>query len=230
MSKAPTAQDEDEELEGSGATPFTDIEDALRERGVYYISGDITSSNLKPIHQDILLKHLTPTWEDDHPITLVINSAGGDLGEAWALIDLLNFVRMPITTIGIGECLSAACLLLASGTIGKRILSFNTTVMMHRFTWGTYDKQAELVEHRRAQDASHKRMLRFLLRKTVYKTRAGLEKHLLRPVDTWLTAKEAVAHGLADHILLEKTERFNHWTQIKKRAARDMERMRKKKK
>ena len=136
-----TKSENPEEISDSDLSSLaTNPEEELRERGIYYIFEEITQALLKPIHQDILLKHCSPSWSDKRGITLIINSPGGELDPVWGLIDLLDFIRMPVTTLAMGSCASGATLLLASGTIKRRIIAANTTSMVHRFSWGNYDK------------------------------------------------------------------------------------------
>ena len=91
----------------------------LRKKGIYYITGEIEDESLVEIHQDIVLKHLDPKWKDD--IQVIVNTVGGYCPETWGLVDLLDYVRMDVRTVGLGECCSAGAVLLASGTPGKRV-------------------------------------------------------------------------------------------------------------
>ena len=84
---------------------YTDAEDALRNAGIYYITGEIDTDSLLAIHQDILAKHIDPSWRN-REIQLVINSIGGEVSEGWMFLDLLDFVRMDVRTVGMGEICS----------------------------------------------------------------------------------------------------------------------------
>lgn len=193
-------EEELEDLSSSSMFPGYAAEE-LSKKGIYYITGEIQADSLLSVHQDIVFKHVTG-WQGD--IQLIINSSGGEVGEVWALIDLLDFVPFIVRTLGIGECASAAAALLASGTTGYRCIGANATIMVHRFTWGSYDKHAELVEHRKAEEMEYDRSIKFWLERSKWKTKLELEKNLLRPVDTWLSPKEAVRHGIVDKVLASK--------------------------
>ena len=63
----------------------------LREKGIYYITGEIVEDSLLEISQNILLKHMDPSWKED--IQLIINTVGGETAEGWAQRDLKR--RLP---------------------------------------------------------------------------------------------------------------------------------------
>ena len=124
------------------------LKEKLYEKGIYYITGEIETNSLLEIHQDILLKHLDPAWHDD--IQFIINSVGGEVAEGWALIDLLDWVKMEVQTTGLGLCASLGAMLLASGTTGKRRLGRNASLMVHGasvgYAGGNYQQLVTLTE------------------------------------------------------------------------------------
>jgi ATP-dependent Clp protease, protease subunit len=71
--------------------------------------------------------------QEENPITVIINSSGGDVYTSFAIIDAIRGCKSPINTVGTGHIMSAASLILASGT-GKRILTPNTSVMIHEMS------------------------------------------------------------------------------------------------
>ncbi len=117
-----------------------------------------------------------------------------------ALIDLLSNVRLDIKTIGLGQCMSAGAMLLAMGTKGKRSVGKNTTIMIHQYSYGVVGKHHELIAHRNVQDNLHEQEVDFWIKHSKYKTEKEITKHLLRKEDTFLTAKEALKHGIIDEI------------------------------
>lgn len=193
--------DEDTET----ATPAADIPDLdvnahLRRCGIYYVWGPITEGSLKETHQDLLLKHFLGPKRYNSPVQFILNSSGGDADEAMSLIDLLGNLRFPVGTAGFGTCGSAAAMLLACGTKGLRTVAPNCGVMIHVYAWSSAGNHHDLLAHRKAEDDEYNKEIDFWSRHSKYKGRADIEKHLLKKQDTWLSAKEAVAHGIADHI------------------------------
>lgn len=175
-------------------------DEALRASGIYYIYGEIKPGGLQDIHQDVLLKHFLGKKHFAEDLTFVINSPGGSVDETNGLLDLLANVRMDIRTAGIGACSSAAAMLLSAGTKGKRVIGPSTMLMIHSYSWGAEGKHHDLVAHRKAQNISHDLEMKFWMIHSKYTKRCDIEKYLLRHEDTYLTAKEAVKHGIVDYI------------------------------
>jgi len=175
-------------------------EDLLKAGGVYYITGSIEEDSLKAIHQNVLLKHLAgpKLWKQD--LTFVVNSTGGSIDETNGLLDLLANIRMDIRTVGLGTCASAGAMLVCAGTKGKRTVGPNTILMVHCYSWGSWGKHHELVSARHVQNAIYEQELAFWIKHSKYTKKVDVEKYLLRKEDTWLTAKEAMKHGIVDHI------------------------------
>jgi len=176
-------------------------EEILRERGIYYITGEIDEGSLKDIHSDILLKHLDPMWNDD--IQIIINTGGGEMDETWALLDLMDFIRMEIHTIGMGTVCSAGAILLSSGTPGKRRVSANTSLMVHPFaTYGWVSgKQPEMIAQMKGVMDEQQRHIRHWLRCSNLETEEQVVKELLTPNDRWFTPEEALRLGLIDEVI-----------------------------
>lgn len=177
--------------------------DILRNNGIYYITGEIDVGSLLAIQQDILVKHLNPQWNND--IQLIINSTGGETAEAWALVDLLNFIRMDVRTIGLGCCASMGAILLASGTPGKRLIAPNTSVMIHgAFLAGFGGNTQQMATVMKDISQEFERHLQFWTTHSKYKTKGEIEKHFLDGFDKFMTAEEALGHGVVDLMVSTK--------------------------
>ena len=86
-----------------------------------------------------------------------------------------------------------------SGAKGKRIITPNTSILSHQYSWGSTGKEHELFARVREFELSSERMMQH------YKKCTGLSEKkirevLLPPQDIWLSAKEAVKFGIADKI------------------------------
>lgn len=173
---------------------------ALKNKGIYYITGGIFEDSLLEIHQDILLKHLDPTWNDD--IQIIVNSVGGYSSEGWAFIDLLDWIKMDIRTVGLGDCSSLGAMILASGTPGKRQGSKNLSVMIHGAWIGDLSGNInQLVAQMKSVQDEHNRMIRFWIERSKYKNEEQIKKEFLTGVDQYFTAQEALSHGIIDNII-----------------------------
>lgn len=191
---------DESETESPTQVVSIDTDVTLRAAGIYYVWGEIGPGSLKDIHQDIVLKNYQGSNFFSGPIQLLINSNGGDADETMALIDLLANVRFPVATSGFGTCASAAAMLLACGTKGLRTIAPNAGVMIHSYAWSADGKHHELVAHRKAQDWEYEKELAFWLKHSRYRKKKDVERHLLKKSDVWLTPREALAHGIVDHI------------------------------
>jgi ATP-dependent Clp protease protease subunit len=132
-------------------------------------------------------------------LLLMICSEGGDVSAAFALIDVMHSSNIPIKTVGLGTIASAGLLIFLAGTAGRRVLTPNTSILSHQFSWGSDGKAHELFATMKEFELTHKRMLAH------YEACTGLgqeeiRKTLLPPHDVWLSAEEALALNVCDSI------------------------------
>ncbi len=135
--------------------------------------------------------------EPPEAMTLFINSDGGDLHAAWGIIDMMRGSEIPIRTVGLGIIASAGLLIFSSGKKGMRVLTENTTVMSHQYSWGSVGKHHELIAQVKEFDMTHARLIKHLKKITGLKEEQIL-KSLMPPQDAYYDAEEAVKLGLAD--------------------------------
>lgn len=133
-------------------------------------------------------------------IKLIINSPGGCLNSAFALIDTIKGSKIPIYTYGLGMIASAGLLTFMAGEKGHRYITRNTSILSHQYSWGSIGKEHELMAAVKELDNTTVRVLEHYKRCTGL-TEANIKKFLLPPEDVWLTATEAVKHKLADKIV-----------------------------
>jgi len=172
----------------------------LYESGIYYFADGFTYESTKPVVNWIIEKNLLPDSERPKQLTLIINSPGGSVHAAFGLIDVMKGSALPIKTVGLGMIASCGVLTFMAGTKGKRVLTNNTSILSHQYSWGSGGKEHELFARVKEFELSSDRMLKH------YKKCTGLSEKkikeiLLPPEDVWLTAAEAVKHGIADAIV-----------------------------
>ena len=165
--------------------------------GFYLLMEEVSLSSIKPLVEWILEANFQP--ERPELLNLLICSPGGDLNAAFAAIDTMRGSAIPIRTIGLGQIASAGLLIFASGTKGQRILTPNTSILSHQYSWGAFGKEHELFATVKEFDLTTKRMI------THYKKCTGLTEpqirdHLLPPQDIWLSAEESRKLGLCDAV------------------------------
>ena len=170
------------------------------DAGIMYFSDGFDSQTTKPVIQAIIEKNLMPNSSRPKELTLVINSPGGQVHSAFALIDTMKGSAIPVKTVGLGMIASCGLLTFMSGTKGRRVITPNTSILSHQYSWGSGGKEHELFARVREFELSTARMLEH------YKKCTGLSEKkvrdiLLPPEDRWLSAKEAVKYGIADKIV-----------------------------
>ncbi|MFW5836423.1 MAG: ATP-dependent Clp protease proteolytic subunit, partial [Desulfovibrionaceae bacterium] len=135
----------------------------------------------------------------DH-IQMVINSPGGGPYAGFAIIDMMEWSRLPIYTTGLGLVASMGLMLFMAGERGRRVLTPRTAILSHRFSGITAGNHSQLLAGRKEEDMLHQRIVDHYLAYSDIPSREELETILLRDVDSWLTPQEAVRHGIADII------------------------------
>ena len=136
----------------------------------------------------------------DEEITLILNSMGGHVHDMFSIVDAMRICQAPIKIIGTGIIASAATLILAAGTKGKRYLTSNCMVMTHDLSWGYYTNLTELQQvatvGKDIEARYHKLMSKFTGRKL-----SDIKPYLIGQ-GNWFFPKEAITKiGLADHII-----------------------------
>lgn len=131
---------------------------------------------------------------------LIINSPGGEVSSAFALIDTIKGSKIPIYTYGLGEIASCGLLTFIAGEKGKRFITRNTAILSHQFSWGSWGKEHELMARVKEFNNTQERIIEHYKRCTGL-TEKQIKAYLLPPEDVWLTAKEAVKYGIADEIV-----------------------------
>lgn len=174
------------------------IDVSLLQAHTHFLVGDIEEENINNCIKWLVYENL-----DTHrpkTLTLYVNSGGGDLYQAFALIDIINSSNHPVRTIGIGSIMSAAFLIFVSGTKGERYIANNTGIMCHQFSDGVDAKYHDIKAQMKESELCNQRMLEIL------KDASGLapsriKSKLLPASDVYLTANELVDLGLADQVL-----------------------------
>ncbi|TNC24363.1 ATP-dependent Clp protease proteolytic subunit [Amycolatopsis alkalitolerans] len=149
---------------------------------------------------DVMAQLLHLEHEDpDRDITIYINSPGGSFTALMAIYDTMQFVRPEIQTVVLGQAASAAAVLLAAGTKGKRLALPNARVLIHQpATEGTYGQVSDL-----EIQANEIQRVRRLMESTLAKHTGKSEEEVRRDVerDKILTAEQAKDYGIIDEVL-----------------------------
>ncbi|CAB5220550.1 ClpP Protease subunit of ATP-dependent Clp proteases [uncultured Caudovirales phage] len=140
-------------------------------------------------------------FQEERPdqLNLIITSPGGELSAAFAIIDAMRGSAIPIRTIGLGEIASAGLMIFIAGEKGTRLLTPNTSILSHQYSWGAFGKEHELFATVKQFDLTTKKMINHY-KKCSGLTEAKIKELLLPPQDMWLSAMEAKKLGLCDEV------------------------------
>lgn len=166
----------------------------------YYIfSSDFDNNSSSEAMKFIIARNL---MKKDRPklMKMIINSPGGSVTSAFALIDTMKGSKIPVYTYGLGEISSCGLLTFIAGAKGHRYITRNTAILSHQFSWGSIGKEHELMASVKEFNNTSQRMIEHYKRCTG-QTEATIKKYLLPPEDVWLTPREAIKYGIADQIV-----------------------------
>ena len=170
----------------------------LLENSVHFLIGEIDEENVNETIKWLVYENLHP--KADKILTLYINSQGGDLYQAFGLIDMMRNSQMPVRTMGYGSIMSAAFLILASGSKGESYIAPNTGVMCHQFTGSTEGKYHDIKAEMRENESLNRKMYEILKEATGLDGRI-IKTKLLPASDVYMSAQEMIDFGAADQLL-----------------------------
>jgi ATP-dependent Clp protease protease subunit len=169
----------------------------LFEERIIFLGVQIDDASANDVMAQLLcLESMDP----DRDIIIYINSPGGSFTALTAIYDTMQFVRPEISTVCMGQAASAAAVLLAAGTPGKRMALPNSRVLIHQPSGGTEGAMQVSDLEITANEIQRMRVLEeeMLARhtgQTVEAVRADIER------DKILTAEEAKEYGFVDEVL-----------------------------
>ena len=139
----------------------------------------------------------------ERPISLYINSPGGEMTGLFAIHDTMQHVRSPVSTICVGQAASAAAVLLAAGEPGRRFALPNARILLHQPHGGAQGQSTDIEIQAREMVEMRERMVEILARATGRSTKQ-LHRDLDR--DFILRGQSAVDYGVIDEVLADRRE------------------------
>jgi ATP-dependent Clp protease protease subunit len=137
--------------------------------------------------------------DPDRDISIYINSPGGSFTALTAIYDTIRYIKADVQTVCLGQAASAAAVLLAAGTPGKRMALPNSRIIIHQpATEGTYGQSSDI-----EIQANEILRLRALLEKMLSDASGKSLEEVSHDIerDKFLTAEQAVEYGLIDSVL-----------------------------
>jgi ATP-dependent Clp protease protease subunit len=139
------------------------------------------------------------SMDSDRDISIYINSPGGSFTALTAIYDTVRYIKPDAQTVCLGQAASAAAVLLAAGTPGKRLALPNSRIIIHQpATEGTYGQSSDI-----EIQANEILRLRSLLEKMISEASGKSLEEVSRDIerDKFLTADQAIEYGLIDDVL-----------------------------
>lgn len=172
-----------------------DIYSRLLKDRIIFIGAPINDGVANAVIAQLLFLESQSSKED---IKIYINSPGGVVTSSLAIYDTMQYVKPNIQTICVGLAASAASVLLASGTKGKRIILPNGEVMIHQVMGGAQGQAADIDIHAKHILKTRDRLNKILAKHTGQKIKK-VEKDSDR--DYFMSAGEAKNYGIVDKII-----------------------------
>ncbi len=162
----------------------------------------------KPVDKDLMqavtAQLLLMSAEDARkPITVYVNSPGGDADSGFAIYDVMRFVKAPVRTVCAGLCASAGIIIFLGGEKGQRFTLPHSRFLIHQPS--TYAQgQASDLEIKARQILKIREKYNEIVGKETGRSPEQVTKDANR--DFWLDAAEAKAYKLVDKIVTEQGE------------------------
>lgn len=175
----------------------------LFEERIIFLGTPITDEISNAVMAQLLCLQ---SMDADRQISIYLNSPGGSFTALTAIYDTMQYIKPDVQTVCLGQAASAAAVLLAAGTKGKRLALPNSRILIHQPAMsgdGAYGQSSDLEIQAREILRIRSSMEQMLANHTgqpVEKISQDVER------DKYLTAQEAVEYGLIDDILTSATE------------------------
>ena len=175
-----------------------DIYSRLLKDRIIMLAEDVNPTSANVIIAELLFLE---SEDPDKEIHFYINSPGGSIVDGMAIIDTMNYIKCPVSTICVGLAASMGSVLLACGEKGKRFATPNSEILIHQPLIGGNGLSGQTTDVKIHTDhlvKTRDKMNKLLSEKTgqsIEKIMEDTER------DNYMTAEEALKYGLIDEIL-----------------------------
>ena len=175
-----------------------DIFSRLLKDRIIFLGEDVNATSASLVIAQLLFLE---SEDPDKEISLYINSPGGSITDGMGIIDTMNYIKCPISTICVGLAASFGAVLLANGTKGKRFATPNSEILIHQPLiggGGISGQTTEIKIHADHMIRTREKLNKLLSEKTgqpIERINQDTER------DHYMTAEEALEYGLIDGIM-----------------------------
>ena len=176
-----------------------DIYSRLLQDRIIFLSNEVNDDIASLIVSQLLFLESQDPGKD---ISLYINSPGGSVSAGFAIYDTMNYIKCDVATYCMGLAASMGAFLLAGGAKGKRYAMPNAEIMIHQPSGGAKGQETEI------------RIVAEQILKTRERLNQILAENTGKPLDiiaadterdNFMTAEEAKAYGLVDHVITKRS-------------------------
>ena len=184
------------EQTGRGERSYDIFSRLLKDR-IIFLSEDVNHVTASLVIAQMLFLE---SEDPDKEISFYINSPGGSITDGMAIVDTMNYIKCPVSTICIGMAASMGSVLLACGAKGKRYATPNSEILIHQplISGGLAGQTTEIKIHADHMVKTREKLNKLLSEKTG-QSLEQIEKDTER--DHYMTAEEALKYGLIDEII-----------------------------
>lgn len=177
-----------------------DIFSRLLKERIIFITGPIEDGMASLVCAQLLfLEAENPKKE----ISLYINSPGGVVTSGLAMYDTMQFIKPPVSTLCVGQAMSAGSLLLTAGAKGMRFITPNAQIMVHQPSGGYQGQATDIMIHAQFTERLKRRL------NEIYVKHTGQDYETIHNAmerDNFLTTEQALELGLIDKVLTSRDE------------------------
>ena len=184
------------EQTGRGERSYDIFSRLLKDR-IIFLGEDVNHVTASLIIAQMLFLE---SEDPDKEISFYINSPGGSITDGMAIVDTMNYIKCPVSTICVGLAASMGSVLLTCGAKGKRFATPNSEILIHQplISGGLAGQTTEIKIHADHMVKTREKLNKLLSEKTG-QSLEQIEKDTER--DHYMTAQEALEYGLIDEII-----------------------------
>ena len=187
------------EQTGRGERAY-DIYSRLLKDRIIFLAEDVNATSASLVVAQLLFLE---SEDPDKEIFLYINSPGGSITDGMGIVDTMNYIKCPVSTICVGLAASFGAVLLANGEKGKRFATPNSEILIHQPLiggqgGGISGQATEIKIHADHMIRTREKLNKLLSEKTGQSIET-IERDTER--DHYMTAQEALEYGLIDGIM-----------------------------
>ena len=187
------------EQTGRGERSYDIFSRLLKDR-IIFLGEDVNATTASLVIAQLLFLE---SEDPDKEISLYINSPGGSITDGMGIVDTMNYIKCPVSTICVGLAASFGAVLLANGEKGKRYATPNSEILIHQPLiggqgGGISGQTTEIKIHAEHMIRTREKLNKLLSDRTgqpIERINQDTER------DHYMTAQEALEYGLIDGIM-----------------------------